>query len=371
MIFRTNVQELMDGLGIATRALAARPARPILDGVLIDAGDDAVMLTCSDGSMTIESTVPAQVKEPGRTVLPGRIFGELTRKLPGGEVSVKVSDSGRAQIQCLSSKSSLSALSAADYPETPATEAKMSLRIDQARLKAMISRVVFSISTDESRMLLTGCLLEVMPDEMRIVALDGFRLAMQIDRQAFSLPAGKGVFRAVIPGRVMNELSRVLPDAEGECVLTFDQSHMTAEFGKTRISTVLLAGEYIDYRRILPQTFETRALVNREEMQNAIDRASLMAREGKNNLIRMTFDGESLTIASNAELGDVHEEMAAMIQGSRVEIAFNAKYLSDVIRSVQEDEICMCFNSSVSPCVVVPKEGDAFLYLILPVRVFQ
>ncbi len=371
MILKTNVQELVEGLGIATRALAARPARPILDGVLLDASEDSVVLTCSDGSMTIESTVPAQVKEPGRVVLPGRILAELTRKMPGGELSVRVSDSGRAQIQCMSSKSSLSAMKAEEYPESPETVAKMTLTVDQARLRSMISRVVFSISTDESRQLLTGCLLEVMPDEMRIVALDGFRLAMQIEHRSFELPKDSGAFRAVIPGRVMNELSRVLPDEEGECTLTFDKNHMTATFGRTKISTVLLAGEYIDYRRILPQSFETKALVNRAEMQNAIDRASLMAREGKNNLIRMTFDQEILTIASNAEMGDVHEEMTALIQGSRVEIAFNAKYLNDVIRSVQDDELCLCFNSSVSPCVVVPREGDAYLYLILPVRVFQ
>lgn len=371
MIFKTNVQDLMDGLGITTRALAARPARPILEGVMIDAEDDAVMLTCSDGSMTIESTVSAQVKEPGRTVLPGRLFGELTRKLPGGEVNVKVSDTGRAQIQCLSSRSSLSALSAADYPESPSMTPTMSLRIDQAVLKAMIARVVFSISTDESRQLLTGCLVEVMPDEMRIVALDGFRLAMQISRQAFALPKGKEVFRAVVPGRVMNELSRILPDSEGDCVLSFDKTHMTAEFEKTRISSVLLAGEYIDYRRILPQAFETRALVNRAEMQNAIDRASLMAREGKNNLIRMRFDQESLTISSNAELGDVREEMTAAVNGAPLEIAFNAKYINDVIRNVSDDEICMKFNTNVSPCVIVPKEGTDYLYLVLPVRMFQ
>ena len=193
MNIRMNVQELVEGLGIAARALPSRAARPIMDGVLLDASEDGVMLTCTDGSMTIESTVPAQVKEPGRVVLPGKIFSELTRKLPGGEVTLKTGDSGRAQIQCLSSKSSLSALPADEFPETPETAARMTLRIDQARLREMISRVVFSISTDESRQLLTGCLLEVMPDEMRIVALDGFRLAMQVDRQAFGVPAGRSV----------------------------------------------------------------------------------------------------------------------------------------------------------------------------------
>jgi DNA polymerase-3 subunit beta len=238
------------------------------------------------------------------------------------------------------------------------------------KLREMISRVVFAIATDESRQILTGCLLEVTQAEARMVALDGFRLAMQKTFQPFQLPEGQDTLKAVIPGRVLNELSKILADEDEFCTMLIDRTRMQASFGKTKLSTVLLAGEYIDYRRILPPSFKTVVKAERVGVQNAIDRASLMAREGKNNLIRMSFSGDTLAITSNAELGDVLEELDCQLSGDPVEIAFNAKYITDVIRNITDDELCMHFNSNVSPCVVSPMEGDGYLYLILPVRVF-
>ena len=149
-----------------------------------------------------------------------------------------------------------------------------------------------------------------------------------------------------------------------------NESRMTASFGTTTLSTVLLTGEYIDYRKILPASFRTTALADRVGVQNAIDRASLMAREGKNNLIRMSFSGDTLAISSNAELGDVLEELETELTGDPIEIAFNAKYITDVIRNITDEKLCMRFNSNVSPCVIAPQEGEDYLYLILPVRVF-
>ena len=371
MQFTMNAQDLLDGLNTVTRALSARPAKPILEGVLIEANDNAVTLTCSDGSLSIESVITASVAEGGRAVLPGRLFTELVRKLPGGDVTIKFGDNYNATIRCMSSRSNLAGMNPMEYPEMPEVTSGTTVNIQQNRLRDMISRVVFAIAMDETRQILTGCLLEVNPDEARLVALDGYRLAMQKIFQPFQLPADKPSLRAVIPGRVLNELSKILYEEETFCSLTFDKTRMQATFGNTRLSTVLLAGEYIDYKKILPPAFKTTARANRSDVQNAIDRASLMAREGKNNLIRMAFRENQLAITSNAELGDVHEEMDAKLQGDPIEIAFNAKYITDVIRNVTDSELCMKFNSNVSPCVFSPVEGDQYLYLILPVRVFQ
>lgn len=371
MQFTVNVQDLLDGLNTVTRALSARPAKPILEGVLIEANENVITLTCSDGSLAIESMITAQVQETGRAVLPGRLFTELARKLPGGDVTIKVSDNYKATIQCMSSRSNLAGMNPVEYPEMPEVNEGTAINIQQNRLRDMISRVVFAIAVDETRQILTGCLLEVTSDEARIVALDGYRLAMQKIFHPFQLPADKPCLRAVIPGRVLNELSKILPEEDTFCNLLFDKARMQATFGNTRLSTVLLAGEYIDYKKILPASFKTTARANRSDVQNAIDRASLMAREGKNNLIRMSFRDDQLAITSNAELGDVREEMAINLQGDPIEIAFNAKYITDVIRNVTDNELCMKFNTNVSPCVFTPVEGDGFLYLILPVRVFQ
>lgn len=371
MQFTMNVQDLLDGLNTVTRALAARPSKQILEGVLISATEEGITLTCSDGSLSIESVLVADVAEPGRVVLPGRLFTELCRKLPGGSVTIKVGDNHQASIRCAQSRSNLAGMSAAEYPEMAEIGAGTRISLPQNRLKDMISHVVFAIATDESRQILTGCLLEITPEEGRLIALDGFRLAMQKIAQHFELPEDKDQLRVVIPGRVMSEMSKILADEEAPCELLMDKGHLEATFGNTRLYTVLLAGEYIDYKKILPPAFKTYASTDRAAVQNAIDRASLMAREGKNNLIRMSFRENTLTITSNAEMGDVLEEMDAQLEGDPLDIAFNAKYITDVIRNISDDQLCMCFNTNVSPCVVRPTEGEQYLYLVLPVRVFQ
>ncbi len=370
MQFTVNVQDLLEGLNTTTRALAARAPKQVLEGVLIEADENGMTLTCSDGSLTIQTALSADVREGGRAVLPGKLFTELSRKLPGGEVTIKVGDNHAASIRCMSSKSNLAGMNPVEYPEMSAVEQGVTVNIPQKVLKEMISRVVFAIATDESRQILTGCLLEIAADEARLVALDGFRLAIQKVFQPFELPEGVKTLKAVIPGRVLNEMSKILSDEDEFCTLLIDKNRMQATFGNTVLSTVLLAGEYIDYRKILPNSFKTVAKCDRVAVQNAIDRASLMAREGKNNLVRMSFAGETLTITSNAELGDVREELDATLNGDPIEIAFNAKYITDVIRNITDDDLCMHFNTNVSPCVVKPTDGDGYLYLILPVRVF-
>ncbi len=371
MQFTVNVQTLLDGLNTVTRALAARPPKQILEGVLIDADENGITLTCSDGSLTIESRISCAVRTEGRAVLPGKLFTELCRKLPGGEVTIRVGDNHMASIHCMSFKSNLAGMNPVEYPEMASVDAGVTVKIPQKQLREMISRVVFAIATDESRQILTGCLLEVAADEARMIALDGFRLAIQKVFAPFELPEGMDTLKAVIPGRVLNELAKILAEEDDFCTMLIDKSRMQATFGSTTLSTVLLAGEYIDYRKILPASFKTVVKADRMGVQSAIDRASLMAREGKNNLIRMSMSDNVLSITSNAELGDVLEELDATLTGDPIEIAFNAKYITDVIRNISDDELCMHFNSNVSPCVVSPMEGDQYLYLILPVRVFS
>ncbi len=371
MIFSMNSQDLLEGLNTVTRALSARSAKQILEGILISAEDNRVKMTCSDGSLVIESINAAAIQEEGQIVLPGKLFTELIRKMPEGDVSISATDHRTAVIRCMKNRSSLAIMNADEYPEIQNMQSGSVVKIPQNKLQDMISRVVFAIATDESRQILTGSLFEVSRNEARLVALDGFRLAMQKVFQPFELPEGVDFVRAIIPGKVLNELARILPNDDAFCTMLFDKNRMQCTFGNIRLTSGLLAGEYIDYRRILPVDFKTEARTNRVSVQDAIDRASLMAREGKNNLIKMSFHDQILKITSNAELGDVEEEMDASLIGEPIDIAFNARYITDVIRNVSDENLCMKFNSSISPCVVVPESGDDYIYLILPVRVFQ
>ena len=359
MILTINTQDLIESLNTVTRALAARPAKQILEGVLLEASDNRLTLTCSDGSFNIETTNAAFVEEEGQTVLPGRLLTELIRKLPGGEVKLSIGQNRQANIQCMKYKSNLSAMDGADYPEFNQLKTGTKIQLPQKTFKDMLTRVMFAMATDESRPVLTGTLLEVSHSEARVVAVDGFRLSIQKISQPFDLPDKIDVLKAIIPGRVINELSRILQDEEDFCTITIDKGRMQCEFGNTVLSSVLLVGEYIDYRRIISNDTVIKARANREDVLNAIDRASLMAREGKNNLIRMSFSQDVLRITSNAEMGDVEETVAVDLQGDDLNIAFNAKYITDLIRNVPDDDLYMNFKTSVSPCIVCPPEGDA------------
>ena len=371
MRFICGTAELLEGLNNVTRALAVRPAKPVLEGVFLETSEDGLFLTCTDGNLTVRSQVNAQISQEGQVILPGRLFTELVRKLPGGEVEITVNEKMVASIRCMSSRATLSGMSPVDFPPVKPIEDGNILSLPQKNLKEMISKVLFAIATDESRQILTGCLLEVTSDEARLIGLDGFRLALQRIHGNFLLPQGKEMMEAIIPGRVLGELGKILTDEDKPAVFTIDRTHLKVSFGKTELTTVLLAGEYINYKQILPGDWQTRVQTNREALANAIERASLMAREGKNNLIRMHIDGTAMVITSNAELGDVLEELDILLDGKSLDIAFNARYISDVIKNISDEEISLRFNSNVSPCVICPPEGDRYIYLVLPVRVFN
>ena len=369
MLFTMNSQDLLEGLNIVTRALAARASKQILEGVYISAENQRVRMICSDGSLTIEYTNAASIQEEGKVVLPGRLFTELIRKMPNGEVTISVSDYRSAVIRCKKNRSSLAIMNAAEFPEISTLKNGIAIKIPQNQFRNMISHVLFAIATDETRQILTGSLLEVSREEARLVALDGFRLSMQKIFQPFELPEGMDMVKAVIPGKVLNELSRILQEDDAFCTLLIDGGRMQCTFGNIKVSCSLLTGEYIDYRRILPTEFKTEAIAGKTDVQEAIERASLMAREGKNNLVKLSFQNKLLRITSNAEMGDVEEEMEAVLNGDPIDIAFNARYIMDILRNVDEEDLNMKMNTSVSPCIVVPKNGNQYLYLILPVRV--
>ena len=372
MKFECSAQELHSGLAHVTRALSSRPAMQILEGVLIHAEDDEVELLCSDGSLSIKCRVPAQVSQMGDVVLPGRLLTEIVRKLPEGTVSFNMNDKMVVTIRCQQSRSTITGASPDEFPQMKDLYGTPALHFPQKRLRDMISKVTFAIALQESRQALTGCLMEITKDELRLVGLDGFRLAMQRTHDNYVLPDGVEKINAIVPGRVMNEIAHIMSDDE-EAMATFhiDRTHMMVVMGSTTLVTSLLAGEYINYRQILPSAWMTRVTVKRRELQDAIERASLMAKEGKNNLIRMKASQNNLRITSMSELGDVLEELDAQLEGEDIEIAFNARYISDVIKNVDEECCTLCMNTNVSPCVLSPMDGDSYLYLVLPVRVYN
>ena len=369
--FNVNTNEMNRGLSLVTHALSARPVKTIYNGVLIDARDQNLVLTVTDGEMTIRAIIDADVRTPGETVFPAKLLAELIRRQSVGEVSFAVEDTNVARISTLGSKTNMMGMNAEDFPEIREISNASEIHLPAGKLRNAISRVMFAVSTDESRKTLTGILMEFYANETRLVSIDGFRMALMNIEAENTIPAGKEFLSVIIPGRIMNELSKILPDDDTDVTLSFNASHVVVSFGTVKLFTTLLIGEFIDYKHILPSSAQTEIELEKGPLYDALERCSLMAREGKSNLITMDIGETGLHMNSRAERGDVREEMPVLFHGQPLKISFNSQYLMDVIRNVETDEIRMCFQTNVSPCIVRPKEGSQFVFLVLPIRTFD
>ncbi len=372
MHFRVQTDEINYGLGMVTRAISPRPAKAAYDGVLIETEEDCLVLTCTDGEISIKARVSAIVEEDGLALLPARLFAEMMRKQPAGEVDIRVESGRRAVIRSRGSNTAMACMEAEDFPDINDVSGEYHVSLPCDRLRDAIGKVLFAVSTDESRKILTGILMEVYEKETLLVGLDGFRLALQRVTADNTLPNGKDMLSAVAPGKILGEVGKMLPDSEDEIRITFNSSHIMYSFGAVKVYATLLTGEFIDYQKILPSAWTTEVEVMRDTLSDAIERCSLMAREGKNNLIhlKLNLDGK-MEMTAEAERGNVHEDIDIGIEGNELTIAFNSRYLSDIIHNVDSERICMCFNSNVSPCMIKPIEGNEFTFLVLPVRIFN
>lgn len=365
MRFQIDKEDLLAAILTVSKGMALRSSIPHLEGIYMDVRGKSCKLKCSDLSIQIESNVSADVIEEGSFVFPGRLFADIVRHLPTGLVDIHMENLA-ATITASNSKTVLQGLEARDFPEMPDMEEAKTFVIKQNILKNMIRQSIFATAQDESKPILTGALLEMEGHNVGIVALDGYRLALRketVDTQMIDCSA-------VIPSKSLQEIHRLLLDSDEIMSVSISNAYVLFDLGNTCIRSRLLEGEFIRYRQIIPQEHRTMVRVNAVQLFEAIERASLLAREGKSNLVKFSIAENRILITSNSEFGTSHEEIEADIQGAELDIAFNARYFIDVLKNMDQQEIAMFLHSNVSPCVIKPIQGENFLYLILPVRLF-
>ena len=366
MRFLCQAQALLAGLSVVTRALSPRTTQSILEGVMIRATDEGIELTCSDGTISIVTTVDATVTEEGCVVLPGKLFLDVVRKMPQAQMDVVVNDACSCTMKCLGVRMTLAGQPGKLFPALPLVSAENSFTLPQAVLREMMTQTSFAIAVEDPRKVLNGCLFEIKKGEATMVALDGFRLALRKTRLSGDAPD----LSAIIPGKTVNEIAKILETNEEKiAMILIGGSQMMINLGQTIFYSTLIDGEYINYRQILPSDWTTRVKIDRDELAMCVDRASLIAREGRNNLVKMEVQNGMLIITSNSESGNVYEELEVETEGENMVIAFNVQFVADILRVMPEGEAYMQFKSAVSPCLIAPEQGDEFVYLMLPVRV--
>ena len=364
MRFICDTNELNTALSIVSRALAVRSTKPILEGILFESCDEGLRLTCTDLALGIETLLPATFSEEGRAVLPGKLLCEIIRKLPGGPCDIAIGERMQATIRCASVRTTINGFDPVEYPELPQVEGER-FELPQNTLKDMIGRTLFAIAQDESRPILTGCLMEINASEMRVVALDGFRLALRKENVAGpSAPVS-----AVVGGRVLGDIAKILADTEEPVSLCFTKSHVRMNIGQTRVVARLLEGEFIDYEKIIAQEDGgTTVLVNTRSLMEAVDRVSLVINDRLQTPMICEFRDQTVYISCSTPLGKANDAVPAQIHGHEETMGFNSRYLLDALKNSETDEVRIELNSALKPMKIFPKEGSDFLFLVLPVR---
>lgn len=357
---------LQDAISTVQKAVTGKSTMPILEGIFIQANDNKLILTGSDKDLSIETTITANVEESGNIVVDSKLFGDIIRKLPNDNIHIYTNDNNTIDIVCRNSSSTLIYMNSGDYPELPEINEDIPILISQKILKNMIKGTLFATAQDETRPILMGVDFEIKDKNLNMVALDGFRLALVSE-----YTDNDSNINAVIPGKTLSEVSKILSDEDKEINITFTQNQILFRIDETKIISRLLEGEFIKYNSIIPNEYKSKITVKRDQILESIERASLMAKEGNNNLIKFNIEDEIMVITSNSQLGKAREEISIILQGEPIQIAFNSKYLIDVFKIMEEEEVEMEFTTSVSPCIIKNKENKNSTYLVLPVRLLN
>ncbi len=365
MKFSCSQKKLAENISIVQKAISPRTTLPILEGIYIEASKGIIKLVGNNLDLGIECFMEADIEREGSVVVPSRIFGDIIRKLPDSIIEIEVVDNFVVEIKTANSLFKIQGIQPDEYPDLERIEENDPVEIEQGLLKQMIQQTIFAVATDETRPILTGALFEIGGNEVNMVCLDGYRLAVRK-----GTTSGENSLNVVIPGKTLNELSRIIDNEDEKINITIDVKHVLVDMGYTRIISRLLNGEFINYKQIIPSEYKTRIKLDVKLLSDCIERASLLAMDGKNNLIKLNIQEDRLVITSNSEIGQAYEEMPIIMEGKELTIAFNARYFLDILRAIDDQEICIDFTTNVSPCVFRPLEGNNYTYLLLPVRIY-
>ncbi len=366
MKIEINQRDLSRHINIAQKGISSRTTLQILDGLLLQAKDNRLKLTGTDLEISIESYVDCEIEEEGGIVVNSRIFGDIIKKLPPAPIFIEVDENQNINIKCENSEFNILGNSPDDYPDLPIVIESDTFDIPRDLFKSAIRQTVFATTQDETRPSLTGVLIEIVDGNISFVALDGYRLALRkipIDSDAD--------MKIIIPGRTLNELNKILDDSEDNINIASAPGHVIFDIGDTVVYSRLLEGQFFNYREIIRNDHKTSVIVNKRLFQNSLERASLLAKEEKANLIRLSVMEEEILIKSNSEIGNVNEMIVADSSGDIINIAFNSRYILEGIKVIDAEEIELNFMGSLNPCIIKPVEDDNYTYLVLPVRLAQ
>ena len=367
MKFICEKEKLLKAINSVVKGAASKTTMPILEGILIQTNDNEIKLTTYDLEIGIEYIIESSVEEQGSTVVNAIMFSEIIRKLPDTEISITLNEDNLLVIECEGSLYKLATMNPDEFPELPKINVENSVELEQKTLKNMIRKTIFAVSVEENRPIFTGCLFEIKENKLNVVAVDGFRLGWT----SSYLEKNCKDFKAVIPGKTLNEVNKIISDSFDNITIGVSKNQALFKMENCKIVTRLLDGEFLNYKSVVPQNWDTRIRANRRDLQECFERISLISASStekeKKYPVKVNIEVGKVTISCTNQTGDAKEEVLLETEGKDLEVGFNPKYFLDALKAIDDEEIFINFGTSISPCVIKPIENEDYTYMILPI----
>lgn len=355
---------LLHGVNIVLKAVPTRTTMAILECILIDASANEIKLTANDMELGIETKIEGEIAERGVIALDAKIFSEIVRKLPDNDVVIETDSSFKTTITCEKAKFNIVGKSGDDFSYIPYIERNEVIHISQFTLKEVIRQTIFSIADNDSNKLMTGELFEIEENHLKVVSLDGHRISIR----NIELKNNYNHKKVVVPGKTLQEVSKILPgSAEDEVQIFLTDNHIVFEFDCTTVVSRLIEGEYFKIDQMLSSDYETKIKINKRELLDCIDRATLLVKEGDKKPIIMNITDGNMELKINSFIGSMNEDIDIAKDGKDILIGFNPKFFIDALRVIDEENVILYMVNPKAPCFIKDDEGK-FIYLILPVN---
>ena len=359
-----NTLELSEACQIVQRAASTKTAIPAIEGILMIAKDNLLYLKGYDLEMGIETVIGARVEEEGELVLNAHMFSETLRKLPEDFVNIESDERHIASISCGEFESTLIGISAEEFPDLPSVSGGYPIEVAQKVLRDMVRKTIFSVAVKDSKIVHTGIKFEVEAGHLRLIAVDGVRLAIRNEEIRYE---GDNL-SFVVPAKTLSEVLKLINDDEEPIIISVGKRHIVFEVAGYAITSRLLDGEFLNYKAAIPSTQKSVVTVDTRKLIDSIDRTSLIITDKIKSPIKCVFAENLIKMSCISSLGTANDKVSATIDGDEVTIGFNNKYMLEALKVCDTDQVKIILNGAVAPILIVPNEGESFTFLILPVR---
>jgi DNA polymerase-3 subunit beta len=354
--------DLLEAINTVLKAVPSKSNTPILEGILLEVNDQ-IKFTGYNNEIGIEYLVDGDIQRNGSVVVNAKILGDIIRKLPDGDVFIK-EENLIVTIDCVMSHFQLSGIASEGFPKIPEIEEANPFEIKEIDLKQLVKQTIFAISNDQNKKNFTGSLFQCKDNSLTVVSVDGYRLALA---RSNKFNANEH-FDVIVPGNALNEIIKIFHSEENKVKLFVTNSLLAFETNKCKLITRLIQSEFLNYKNVVPDSSDTKITLKTKDFLASIERASLICFEDKKYPIKFSIKENELIITSHASIGNVRECLMVDILGPNLEIGFNARFLMDSLRNIEDEKIELHFSTPVAPAVIKPLEGEHFLHMILPVK---